>query len=274
MSSAVSSSLSGPPDRAGAPKRPAGRGADPNRPGSLADGIYHALLTGIGNGTYGPDTRLPSEHDLAARFQVSRPVVRAALDRLRREDAIVSRQGAGSFVRPRVARPALGFAPVESIADIQRCYEFRLTLEPDAAFHAALRRDADALGRIAAALDRLSVATRQEQHRADADFAFHHAIAAASNNHYYAACLEALQPHIAVGMTIHGLALQGPRSGLRGVLEEHRGIFSAIADRDAEAARTRMEAHIATSRDRLFEGRLLDLSLGRPAEPGPGKPRA
>lgn len=279
MSSAMPPSLSGPasgflPGPEEAPERPAGRGAEPARPASLADGLYQAILTGIANGTYGPDTRLPSEHDLAGRFRVSRPVVRAALDRLRREGAIVSRQGAGSFVRARPARPALGFAPVESIADIQRCYEFRLTLEPEAAFHAALRRDAEALGRIAAALDRLTVATRQEQHRADADFAFHHAIAAASNNHYYGACLEALQSHIAVGMTIHGLALQGPRSGLRGVLEEHRGIFAAIEGGDGAGARSRMAAHIATSRDRLFEGRLLDLSLGRPADSGAAAPRA
>jgi GntR family transcriptional repressor for pyruvate dehydrogenase complex len=233
----------------------------PARPAALADGIYQAILTGIANGIYGPNARLPSEHDLAARFQVSRPVVRAALDRLRREGAIVSRQGAGSYVRPREVNPALGFAPVESIADIQRCYEFRLTIEPDAAFHAAARRDASALGRIEVALERLAVATRQEQHRDDADFAFHHAIAEASNNHYYAACLHALQSHIAVGMKIHGLALLGPNSGLRGVFEEHRGIFAAIRDGDAEEARTRMAAHIGFSRDRLFEGRALDLSL-------------
>ncbi len=274
MSSAMSPSLSGSPDPAEAPGQRALRGAEPARPASLADGLYQAIRTGIANGTYGPDARLPSEHDLAGRFQVSRPVVRAALDRLRREGAIVSRQGAGSFVRARPVRPALGFAPVESVADIQRCYEFRLTLEPEAAYHAALRHDAAALDRIAAALDRLAVATRQEQHRADADFAFHQAIAAASNNHYYAACLEALQSHIAVGMTIHGLALQGPRSGLRGVLEEHRGIFAAIEGRDGAGARSRMAAHIAGSRDRLFEGRLLDLSLGRPAEAGAAAPPA
>ncbi|MGH1570844.1 FadR/GntR family transcriptional regulator [Methylobacterium sp. P31] len=242
----------------------------PARPAALADGIYRAILTGIANGLYGPNARLPSEHDFAAHFQVSRPVVRSALDRLRREGVIVSRQGAGSFVRPREASRALGFAPVENIADIQRCYEFRLTIEPEAAFHAAARRDAAALGRIEAALDLLGIAARQEQHRDDADFAFHHAIAAASNNHYYAASMQALQAHIAVGMRTHGLALLGPDSGLRTVLEEHREIFAAIRDRDAEGARARMSAHIRGSRDRLFEGRLLDLSL----EAGPAMHRA
>lgn len=240
----------------GAPYREA-----PARPTGLVETVYRAILTGIAEGTHAPNERLPSEHDLAARFQVSRPVVRSALDRLRREGAIVSRRGAGSFVKPVEPKPALGFAPVESIADIQRCYEFRLTIEPDAAYHAALRRDDAALQAIGGAFDLLAVATRQEQHREDADFAFHHAIAAASNNHYFAASLQALRSHIAVGMKIHGLSLLGPNSGLRGVLEEHESIFRAIRERNADDARAFMAAHIRTSRDRLFEGRLLDLSL-------------
>ncbi|MCB4805583.1 FadR family transcriptional regulator [Methylobacterium brachiatum] len=231
------------------------------RPTSLVDTVYRALLTGVADGTYAPNDRLPSEHDLAGQFRVSRPVVRSALDRLRREGTIVSRRGAGSFVRSAEAKQVLGYAPVESIADIQRCYEFRLTIEPDAAFHAALRRDNSALRTIEAALDLLAAATRQEQHREDADFSFHHAITEASNNHYYAASLQALRSHVAVGMKIHGLSLLGPSSGLKGVLEEHEAIFRAIRDGEAEAARNSMAAHICTSRDRLFEGRLLDLSL-------------
>ena len=242
----------------GQPGRPRGPAA--------ADGVYRALLAGIADGSHPVNVKLPSEHDLAARFGVSRPVVRAALDRLRRDNAIVSRQGAGSFVTARTLAPALGFAPVDSIADIQRCYEYRLTLEPDAARHAAARRDDAALARIAAALDRLALATRQGQYRDDVDFAFHLAVAEASNNHYYAASFTALQSHIAVGMRIAGLSLLGPEPGLQDVLGEHRGIFAAVRDRDGAAAHRRMADHIGLSRDRLFEGRALDLSL----EGGPG----
>jgi GntR family transcriptional repressor for pyruvate dehydrogenase complex len=231
------------------------------KPSGLPDAVYHGLLNDITNETYAANQRLPSENDLAARFKVSRPVVRAALERLRRENLIVSRQGSGSFVRPRARAPALGFAPVESIADIQRCYEFRLTIEPEAAYHAALRRNEAALARIESALDLLTAATRQQQHRDDADFAFHLAVAEASNNHYYADSMQALQSHIAVGMKIHGLALLGPNSGLQVVLEEHRAIFSAVRDGDPNAARAHMHRHICSSRDRLFEGRILDLSL-------------
>lgn len=229
----------------------------------LVQRVYQLLLAQISAGDYQPDERLPGENELATRFQVSRPIVREALRRLRDEGLIYSRQGAGSFVRAPLeeSRPLLGYAPVETIADIQRCYEFRLTIEPDHAFHAARRWNGTALDNIAAALDLMGDATRAHRHRDDADFAFHLAIAEATNNHYYVSSMQALKDHIAVGMKFHGVSLMRPTSGLSGVFEEHRGIFEAIRDRDAETARNRMRVHLEGSRDRVFEGRALDLSL-------------
>lgn len=238
-----------------------GDGVTRARPPSLVDRVYETLLARIMSGEYPPDFRLPSEHELAGHFEVSRPIVRDALERLRKEGLIYSRQGAGSFVRAKILRNVLGYAPVETIADIQRCYEFRLTIEPDAAFFAAQRHNGPALAKIRAALDLLRHATRKEQHREDADFAFHLAVAEAANNHYYASSLQALKDHIAVGMKLHGLSLMGPQPQLQRVLKEHETIFEAVAGRHGEAAREAMRAHLAGSRDRLFEGRVLDLSL-------------
>lgn len=239
----------------------------PARPTNLAEQVYQSILSDITNGRYEPNTKLPSEHQLAETFSVSRPVVRAALARLKDESVIISRQGAGSFVHlPQTAR-ALGFQPVANIADIQRCYEYRLTIEPDIAHHAALRHNEEALHRIAMALETLRQATRQGVHRDDADFSFHMAIAEASNNHYYRQSLLALQAHISVGMHTHGISVTGPGAGLAGVLAEHQRIYDAIHGRLAEAAHQAMAAHLRSSRDRLFEGRLLDLSLRSPPSP-------
>lgn len=228
----------------------------------LVQRVYQLLLTKISTGDYQPDQKLPGEHELAAQFLVSRPIIRAALRRLREEGLIYSRQGAGSFVmaRPEEAR-VLGYAPVETIADIQRCYEFRLTIEPDHAYYAALRWNDAALSTIAAALDLMRDATNAHRHREDADFAFHCAVAQASNNHYYISSMQALKDHIAVGMKFHGASLMGPNSGLMGVFQEHQAIFEAIRRHDAKTAREVMRRHLEGSRDRIFEGRTLDLSL-------------
>lgn len=228
----------------------------------LVQRVYQMLLTKISRGDYQPDEKLPGEHELAGQYLVSRPIIREALKRLRDEGLIYSRQGAGSFVKVRVEESrTVGYSPVETIADIQRCYEFRLSIEPDSAHFAAQRWNAAALDAILAALDLMRDATQAHRHREDADFAFHCAIAQASNNHYYISSLQALKDHIAVGMKFHGVSLMGPHSGLVGVFTEHEAIFDAIRRRDGETARALMRTHLEGSRDRIFEGRALDLAL-------------
>ena len=59
----------------------------------------------IEGGALGADAQLPSEHDLSARFGVSRVTVRRALQTLEADGLIYRRQGLGSFVSPpRVAQ--------------------------------------------------------------------------------------------------------------------------------------------------------------------------
>src|ERR671921_242876 len=94
-----------------------------------SSGIYDGILGSIVSGEFAENARLPSEVELARRFGASRPVVREALARLRDDGLIVSRQGSGSYVRRRPDNAVLQFVPVGSIADIQRCFEFRVGLE-------------------------------------------------------------------------------------------------------------------------------------------------
>ncbi len=229
---------------------------------SLSDRVYHLLFSRISNGRYAANEKLPTEHALAEEFGVSRPVLREALDRLRADGLIHSRQGAGSFVRSRPAPAPVGFTRVETIADIQRCYEFRLTIEPEAAFFAAMRRNDEILAELDTVLDLLGKATGNLTHREDADFAFHLAVTRAANNHYFGDAMKALRDHINIAMKMHGQSLMNdPTVGLEKVFAEHVAIFTAIRDREPETARAAMRGHIEGSRDRLFEGRLLDLSL-------------
>jgi len=228
----------------------------------LVDRVFDQLMERIKGGNYPPDSRLPGEHELASILGVSRPIIRDALGRLRDKGLVYARQGAGTFVSAQ-ASPAthLAYSPVKTIADIQRCYEFRLTIEPAAAYFAALRRDEAAIQKIASALSDLREATSHQLHRTDADFIFHKAVTEAANNHYYTASIDALKPHIAVGMHLHGLSLMGPRPGLKQVFEEHNSIYLAIAEGRPDDASLAMRKHLEGSRDRLFEGKVLDLSF-------------
>jgi GntR family transcriptional repressor for pyruvate dehydrogenase complex len=219
---------------------------------SLSDAVFDRIQRAIKSGAYAVDERLPTEHALAAEFQVSRPVVRDALQRLRDQGLIYSRRGAGSFVREQGLREPLGFGQMEKLSDLQHCYDFRLTIEPEAAAMAALRHTPEALARIKSALGLLRDATNRQAHRADADFLFHLSIAQASGNPYFSTAMQALEDHIAVGMRFHGMSLRSTSGALQHVFVEHSAVFDAIARRDADAARSLMRTHLTGSRDRLF----------------------
>lgn len=219
----------------------------------LPDIVFERMLRAIKSGAYNSDERLPTEHELAAEFEVSRPVVREALKRLRDQGLIYSRRGAGSFVRSVGLRQPLGFGQLENVADLLNCYEFRLTLEPAAAAAAASRHDAESLKAIRQALELLRDATNRQSHREDADFQFHLAIARAAQNTYFSTAMEALKDHIAVGMKFHGASIRREASGLTRVFAEHEAIANAIADRREEDARRLMFEHLEGSRGRLFQ---------------------
>jgi len=58
------------------------------------------LLAQIDAGTYGVDTKIPSENELADQFAIGRPTVRQATDMLVRQGRLERRRGSGTFVKP------------------------------------------------------------------------------------------------------------------------------------------------------------------------------
>jgi GntR family transcriptional regulator, transcriptional repressor for pyruvate dehydrogenase complex len=221
----------------------------------LSAGIYEQLFERIVGGEFPVNARLPSETELARRFGASRPVVREALARLRDDGLIVSRQGSGSYVKRRPDQAVLQFVPVGSIADIQRCFEFRVGLEGAAAALAATRWEEHDLAQIKKAFRELEACIEAGQLGVDADECFHRAVAEATHNPYQILVQTSLQPHIAFGMTLtRNLSLLRAAERLRAVQDEHRAILEAIENRDPDGARAAMQAHIDNARRRMFEG--------------------
>ena len=231
------------------------RASAPDVEAKLSAGIYEQLFELIVAGEFPVNARLPSETELARRFGASRPVVREALARLRDDALIVSRQGSGSYVKRRPDQAVLQFVPVGSIADIQRCFEFRVGLEGAAAALAATRREDIDLANIKAAFRKLEACIETGQLGVEADEHFHHAIAEATHNQYHLSVQTSLQPHIAVGMSLtRNLSLRRAAQRLRLVQDEHLAIMKAIQGRDPQGARAAMETHIDNARRRMFEG--------------------
>lgn len=67
-------------------------------PEPLYEQIAAVIAARIGDGTYPPRRRVPSEADICVEFGVSRPTARAAIGLLVERGLVVTVRGKGSFV--------------------------------------------------------------------------------------------------------------------------------------------------------------------------------
>jgi DNA-binding transcriptional regulator YhcF (GntR family) len=77
---------------------------DPDDPKQSSQQIANKLRAAILTGKLAPGDKLPSQPDLVSRYGVARETVKRALDVLRSERLIITRQGSGAFVRAQTQR--------------------------------------------------------------------------------------------------------------------------------------------------------------------------
>lgn len=222
---------------------------------SVADTVYEMVLSRINSGLYAENAKLPTEADFAKELNTSRPVVRSAIARLRNDGLVASRRGSGSFVLKRPGHNFLQFAPVESISDIQHCFEYRIMLEGEAAYLAAVHTQQEHFDKMEQALEDMDKAIETRDLVVEADFDFHRAIAEASANPFILASYLSLSEasHFAMNLA-RNLSLQSRKARLQTVQVEHHAIFQAIKDGQSEQAMQLMKEHIRGARRRVFEG--------------------
>jgi len=222
--------------------------------GTLADVVFDQLVERIRTGAYAAGERLPSEARLAVEFAVSRPVVRAALARLRRARMIVSRRGSGSYVADNDGAGG-GFDPLQSVADIAAWYEFRKLIEGETAALAAVAASDDELADVRRAALDLEAVLDAGSSGVELDIVLHARIAEAAGNRFLRDTVRMLRPQL---YFVAGFAKSlGRTSYLAGRTQaraEHRRIVEALTRRDADAARRAMRAHIEGSERRVFKG--------------------
>jgi DNA-binding FadR family transcriptional regulator len=219
----------------------------------LADRIYSEILNSIIEGEFKEGERLLTEHALAERFATSRPTVREALARLRADGIIVTRRGSGTTVGRRPDPDVRRFAPLETLSDIRRCYEFRVVTEAGAAALAASKADEADIAAIQHAWDDLERIIETQGIGAKDDFAFHLAIARASKNQFFITVMSFIEEQVVFSMNLsRNLSLVKTIERQRLVQAEHLEVLEAIRARDPERAGRAMRAHLENALDRMF----------------------
>lgn len=228
----------------------------PNRHNRV-DAVYTGILNAIADGTYPDNGRLPTEADLASTYGVSRPTVREALSRLRLDRLITSRRGSGSYVLNRMDRNIKRFAPIESIADVQRCFAFRIAVESAAASLAADLRTPSDLVDMTRCMEDMEKACANGNNAlfVESDLNFHLAVANASQNAFFHTSLGQIIAQVRTAMQLAlNLSMERDSAWLEIVQMEHREIMSAIDKGSSAEAGDAMRFHLANARRRLFEG--------------------
>jgi len=224
-------------------------------PKPLSSNVYEQIFSAIMEGKYSVNAKLPTESKLCEIHQVSRPILREALARLREDKLIISRRGSGSYVVKKPDDAVLQFARPSSIADIQRCFEFRTALESEAAGLAAARRTSSQMDLIESTYEAMNLANASGMLATDEDFVFHSSITDAAHNHFYSTTLQSLEQSIKQGLNItRNLSLLHSASRLQLVQAEHEAIVQCIRAGNEAGARQAMNTHLNNARIRMFEG--------------------
>ncbi|HEY6761629.1 MAG TPA: GntR family transcriptional regulator [Baekduia sp.] len=134
-------------------------------PVTRSDEIHRALRGAILDGTYAPDTALPSERQLAEEHDASRHAVREALKRLQQAGLVSISQGGATRVRDWRRHGGLdlllalgtdGELPPEGLGLVRAMFEMRASVGADAARLAARRGDDAQRAEIVALATRLA----------------------------------------------------------------------------------------------------------------------
>ena len=214
----------------------------------LSDVIEQQLEFLILEGTLRPGEKLPPERELAKQFDVSRPSLREAIQRLEAKGLLLRRQGGGTFVQSSLWQ-SFSDPLVELLSDHPESQydllETRHALEGIAAYYAALRSTDEDKERIRELHHAIELAQQSGDLDAESNAVLQYQIAVteAAHNVVLLHLLRCMEPMLA----------QNVRQNFE--LLYSRRIFEAIMAGKPEEAREASHRHLA-----FIEEILLDRS--------------
>ncbi|WP_394211630.1 pyruvate dehydrogenase complex transcriptional repressor PdhR [Enterovibrio calviensis] len=225
----------------------------------LSDVIEKELESLILEGTLSPGQKLPPERELAKQFDVSRPSVREAIQRLEAKKLLTRKQGGGTFISERLwqrfSEPLIDLLAEhpESQLDL---LESRHALEGVSSYFAALRGTEEDLTRVCHCHDNIREAQQLGDIKAEAAAVMQYLIAVteASHNVVLLHIMRSLAPLLEHNI-LQNFELLNRREDVVDKVSKHRAnIVQAITAGEPEKARQASHAHLA-----FIEETLLDL---------------
>lgn len=220
----------------------------------LSDEIVRQIKEAMFAGKLRAGDKLPTERELAERFETSRASVREALRTLEPEGLIRVKKGVvgGIFIADVDHRPAAkSFQTLLQLRklSIHHIAEVRLIFEPQAARLAAERAKPDDLRELEEEIRKMSAAVRDKELPRFYDLKFHLLIARATRNPILEVLAESM-----LGVASKTISEIHPsRDTLRHVLTRHRRVLDAVRRRDPDSAFQAMFEHIVDVQMRLAE---------------------
>src|SRR5208282_1717862 len=210
----------------------------------LFEQIVQQVEDSILKGQLKPGDQLPAERDLAQRFGVSRTAVREAVKTLREKGLVEAYSGRGTFVTngtSQAMRQSLDLMirinPQEGLANLA---ELRLVLEPEIASLAAPRIEEQLLSTMREAVAVMDRNLHNPDAYVEADLDFHLALAEAAGNPLILSLLDSIVGLLREQRSRIFKVRGGPERGQF----HHKRILAAVEQRDPEAARQAMRAHL------------------------------
>ncbi|GGF85712.1 FadR/GntR family transcriptional regulator [Alteromonas lipolytica] len=201
----------------------------------------------IRDGHIKPGDRLPSERDLAASFEVSRPTIREAMIALEIAGLVEIKTGSGIYALAQ--SDALSPGTLDDVPGPFEVLEARLLIEPEAASLAAARINKEQLKIVEQAVRVMGAADSTELEKEKADELFHVTIAQATNNSALASTIKwlwELRNQSVLSSTFHKRVRE---LGVHPYVDEHRKILNALKVRDPQRAKNAMHTHISNAID-------------------------
>ena len=218
---------------------------------SLVEEVAERIRKQIEDDNLSSGDRLSTEIELLKKHQVSRSVLREAINRLETIGLIEVRQGYGMFVGSRdslatclqFARSAMAITP----RDLAEFGELRAALECWGARRAAERATHGQVLELEKLVDQLDDDSRSYEESIQIDFNFHRKLLEIAGVVMISNVMVVLQEFVLEGMhrTTHE-----PRDH-RVSLKLHRSIIDAIRKADPDAAEKAMREHMNVTLERL-----------------------